>query len=139
VIEIMSVLETDKTQVEKIVRAFADELLQQLGDQIYEIIWYGSTARGDSEGGSDIDVAVICEKDDFATEDRIWGIAHEMALEHNALIDARVISQERFYGEWGRLSYLAEDIQNEGILLWKKNSASTAQNSSRLQNEISMR
>ncbi|MCI0617087.1 nucleotidyltransferase domain-containing protein, partial [bacterium] len=93
----------------------------QFGDQIYEIIWYGSTARGEAEEGSDIDVAVICQHDDFAVEDRVWSIAHEISLEHDALIDARVISQERFYGEWGRLSYLAEDIQTEGILIWKKN------------------
>jgi predicted nucleotidyltransferase len=122
----MPVLETDKRQVEKIVRAFAEELVKQLGGQIYEVIWYGSTARGDAEEDSDIDVAVICQSDDFATEDRIWGIAHEVALEYDTLIDARVISHARFYGEWGRLSYLAEDIQNEGILLWKRNSESTA-------------
>jgi len=115
----VTIVETDKQQVEKIVRAFADELLRQLGNQIYEIIWYGSTARGDSEEGSDIDVAVICQYDDSASEDRIWSIAHEISLEHNALIDARVISQERFYGAWGHLSYLAEDIQNEGIVIWK--------------------
>jgi len=116
----VTIFETDKQQVEKIVRAFADELVKQLGDQIYEIIWYGSTARGDAEDGSDVDVAIICQCDDFASEDRIWSIAHEISLERNALIDARVISQERFYGAWGRLSYLAEDIQNEGIVIMPK-------------------
>lgn len=122
----MPVIETDKQQVEKIVRAFANALLTQLGDQIHEVIWYGSTARGDAEEGSDIDVAVICQSDDFAIEDRIWSIAHGISLDHDALIDARVISRDRFYGEWGRLSYLAEDIQNEGILIWKRNGESTA-------------
>jgi predicted nucleotidyltransferase len=122
----VTIAETDKQQVEKIVRAFAAELVRQLGDQIYEIIWYGSTARGDAEEGSDFDVAVICQYDDSTAEDRIWSIAHEISLEHNALIDARVISQERFYGEWGRLSYLAEDIQNEGVVIWKKKGVSIA-------------
>jgi len=116
----VTIIETDKQQAEKIVNVFTNELVKQLDDQIYEIIWYGSTARGDAEEGSDIDVAVICQRDDFAAEDRIWSMAHEISLEHDALIDARVISQERFYGEWGRLSYLAEDIQNEGIVIWKK-------------------
>ncbi|MCI0697677.1 nucleotidyltransferase domain-containing protein [candidate division KSB1 bacterium] len=124
----MTVIETDKQQVEKIVRAFANELLQQLGGQIYEIIWYGSTARGDAAEDSDIDVAVISESDDFATEDRIWSIASDVSLEYDTLIDARVISHKRFYGEWGRLSYLAEDIQNEGVLIWKRNVESMATN-----------
>jgi predicted nucleotidyltransferase len=117
----MAVVETDKQEVEKIVRAFADELVNQLSDQIYEVIWYGSTARGDAEEGSDIDVAIICQRDDFVSEGRIWRIANEISLEYDTLIDARVISHDRFYGEWGRLSYLAEDIQNEGILIWKRN------------------
>ncbi len=123
----MIIVETDKQQIEKVVRAFADELLRQLGDQIYEIIWYGSTARGDAEEGSDIDVAVICQSDDFLTEDQIWDIASDVSLKYDTLIDARVISGDRFYGEWGRLSYLAEDIQNEGVLIWKKSGASIAQ------------
>lgn len=122
----MQTLEIHKQQIEKIVRAFAKALLTQLGEQIHEVIWYGSTARGDAEEDSDIDVAVICEKDDFATEDRIWSIAHGISLDYDALIDARVISRDRFYGEWGRLSYLAEDIQTEGILIWKRNGESTA-------------
>lgn len=124
----MITLELDKQQVEKIVTAFSAELVRHFGGQIDEIIWYGSTARGDAEEGSDVDVAVICQSDDFVTEDRIWSIAHEISLEHDVLIDARVISHERFYGEWGRLSYLAEDIHNEGIVIWKKNGVSIAQN-----------
>lgn len=122
----MQTLEIHKQQVEKIVCAFAKALLAQLGEQILEVIWYGSTARGDAEEGSDIDVAVICQSDDSDTEEYIWDIASELDLEYNAVIDVRVISADRFYGEWGRLSYLAEDIQNEGISIWKRNGESTA-------------
>ncbi len=120
----MIALETDKPQVEKIVRVFANELVKQLGDQIYEIIWYGSTARGEAEEGSDIDVAIICQRDDFVAMQPIWNISNQISLEYDTLIDPRVISHERFYGEWGRLLYLAEDIQNEGIVIWKKNGVS---------------
>lgn len=122
----MPILETVRAQAEKIVRAFAKALLTQLGEQIHEVIWYGSTARGDAEEGSDIDVAVICQSDDFATEDRVWSIAHDISLDFDTLIDPRVISHDRFYGEWARLSYLAEDIQNEGVLIWKRSGESTA-------------
>ncbi len=124
----MTIVETDKQQVEKIVRAFANELLRQLGDQIYEIIWYGSTARGDAEEGSDIDVAIICQRDDFVAMQPIWNISNQISLEYDTLIDPRVISHERFYGEWGKLSYLAEDIQNEGVSIWKRSGRSMATN-----------
>lgn len=62
----------------------------------------------------------IVETDKQQVEKIVRAFANEISLEHNVLIDARVISQERFYGEWGRLSYLAEDIQNEGIVIWKR-------------------
>lgn len=124
----MTIIETDKQQVEKIVRAFADELVTQLGEQIYEIIWYGSTARGEAEEGSDIDVAIICQRDDFVAMQPIWNISNQISLEYDTLIDPRVISHERFYGEWGKLSYLAEDIQNEGVPIWKRSGRSMATN-----------
>jgi predicted nucleotidyltransferase len=95
----MTTIETDKQQVEKIVRAFANELVKQFGGQIYEIIWYGSTARGEAGEDSDIDVAIICQSDDFNSEGRIWKIANEFSLEYDTLIDARVIGHDRFYGE----------------------------------------
>ncbi|NUO82025.1 nucleotidyltransferase domain-containing protein [candidate division KSB1 bacterium] len=119
---------TGKTQVERVVRAFAEELVKRLGGQIYEVIWYGSTARGDAEEESDIDVAVICQSDDAKAEDFIWTIASEFGLEHDTFLDVRVISGERFYGEWGQLSYLAEDIQKEGIPIWKRSERATATN-----------
>ncbi len=119
---------TDKTQVEKVVRAFAEKLLEQLGGQIYEVIWYGSTARGDAEEDSDIDVAVICQSDDAKTEDFVWNIAGDLGLDYDAFLDVRVISRERFYGEWGELSYLAEDIRNEGLTIWTRSEKATATN-----------
>lgn len=95
---------TDKTHVEKVVRAFAEELVKQLGDEMYEVIWYGSTARGDAEEDSDIDVAVICQSDDAKTEEFIWNLAADLGLDYDAFLDVRVISHARFYGEWGELS-----------------------------------
>jgi predicted nucleotidyltransferase len=124
----MIVIETDKQQVEKVVRAFADELIKQFGGQIYEIIWYGSTARGEAEAGSDIDVAIICRKEDFVTQEKIGSIASKVGLEYGILIDAQIIASERFYGEWGRLSYYAEDIQNEGVSIWKRSGDSMGTN-----------
>ncbi len=122
----MTILATDKAQVEKVVRAFAEKLVDRLGDQVYEVIWYGSTARGDAEKESDIDVAVICQSDDAKTEDFVWGLASDLGLDYDTFLDVRVISRERFYGEWGELSYLAEDIQSEGIPIWTRSEKATA-------------
>lgn len=60
--------------------------MKQLSDQIYEIIWYGSTAHGDAEEGSDVDVAISCPKEDFLTQQRIGSIASEVGLEQGVLL-----------------------------------------------------
>lgn len=117
----MSAIETDNLQVEKIVRVFADELVKQLGDQIYEIIWYGSTARGEGTDDSDIDVAVISERDDYTFRDKVWTASSGISLMHDKLIDARIIARHKYYGEWGRLSLLVDDIVKDGIVIWSRN------------------
>jgi predicted nucleotidyltransferase len=117
----MQATETDTRQVEKIVRAFAQELVKQLGDQIYEIIWYGSTARGEATEDSDIDVAVISESDDYTFRDKVWTVSSGTSLLCDRLVDARIIARHKYYGEWGRLSLLVDEIAKDGIVIWSRN------------------
>jgi len=114
-------IETGTVQIEKIVRAFANELVQQLGSQIYEIIWYGSTARGEATEDSDVDVAVISERDDYIFRDKVWTVSSGASLLYDRLIDARIIASQKYYGEWGRLSLLVDEIAKDGILIWSRN------------------
>lgn len=118
----MQAIETEAAQVEKIVRTFADELVKQLGSQIYEIIWYGSTARGEATEDSDIDVAVISERDDYIFRDKVWTVSSGTSLLYDRLIDARIIASQKYYGEWGRLSLLVDEIAKDGIVIWSRNS-----------------
>ena len=117
----MQAIETGAVQIEKIVRAFADELIKQLGDQIYEIIWYGSTARGEATDDSDIDIAVISERDDYTFRDKVWTVSSGSSLIHDKLVDARIIAMDKYYGEWGRLSLLVDEIVKDGIVVWSRN------------------
>lgn len=117
----MQAIETDTVQIEKIVRAFADQLVKQLGGQIYEIIWYGSTARGEATEDSDVDVAVISESDDYTFRDKVWTLSSGTSLQYDRLVDARIIARHKYYGEWGRLSLLVDEIAKDGIVIWSRN------------------
>jgi len=117
----MPAIETDVVQVETIVRAFADELVKQLGGQIYEIIWYGSTARGEATEDSDIDVAIIAERDDFVFRKQVGSISSWFSLEFYTLIEPRIIAYAKYHGEWGRLSLLVDEIVKDGKIVWTRN------------------
>jgi len=116
----MDSIKTDNLQVDKIVRAFADELVKQLGGQIYEIIWYGSTARGEATDDSDIDVAIIAEREDFAFRKKVGSISSSFSLEFDTSVDPRVIAYAKYHGEWGRLSLLVDEIVKDGKTVWTR-------------------
>jgi|ETN01SMinimDraft_4_1059930.scaffolds.fasta_scaffold688612_1 predicted nucleotidyltransferase len=59
-----------KTNYQSVVDTLKDRLLTELRDRIHSIVLFGSVARGEATGDSDIDVLVITDGRS-ATEDRI--------------------------------------------------------------------
>jgi len=117
----MQAIETDVVQVEKIVRAFADELLQRAGDEIEAIIWYGSTARGEGTPDSDIDVAVVLRNPENDRLRRIaLDVSAELSLEHDCLLMPFLISNARYQEmkQIGRL--LVRNIERDGVWIWQQ-------------------
>lgn len=76
---------------------FARKLADALGEQIHEIILYGSTARGEATETSDVDVLVILEetpKENHRTV--ISTLAFEVGLDYDVAISYHLQSKERF-------------------------------------------
>ncbi len=94
---------------------FKDTLLQNFPGRIRAIKLYGSKARGDYRGESDIDVFVLVGESDSEVEDKICDIATEMLLKHGVLISPMVVSKEHF----DRLIYLqtafVRNVETQGI------------------------
>jgi predicted nucleotidyltransferase len=119
--KIMQAIETDKRQVEKIVRTFADELVKRASDEIEAIIWYGSTARGEGTLDSDIDVAVVLRNQENDRLRRIaLDISAELSLEHDCLLMPFLISNARYQEmkQIGRL--LVSNIEKDGVWIWQR-------------------
>jgi predicted nucleotidyltransferase/biotin operon repressor len=73
------------TQHEQAFEEFAAHLTEQWGDEIKQIILYGSTARGEARGiDSDVDVMVITETAQArdTVYDPTYDIAFDVMLEH---------------------------------------------------------
>ena len=94
-------------------------ILSVFKDDITQIILYGSTARGTNSSESDIDIAVfIIRKMDFETEDMLSDILVDMDLKYNKLFSVIAID-DAFYKNWREVTPFYQNIDNEGIVLWK--------------------
>lgn len=78
------------------VERLLSRLRTSYGSQIRQIFLFGSKARGDSSGDSDIDVLLLVEKETWALKDEICGLAAEINLEFDLQLDTRVIGVERW-------------------------------------------
>ncbi|MBN2089549.1 nucleotidyltransferase domain-containing protein [candidate division KSB1 bacterium] len=106
--------------VQNLLKAFSQQLLNQNSGNIDSIIWYGSSARGDAQPDSDIDIAIIVDEENNETWRKINDLAAQYSLEYDCLISILLISNRRFLEmkQIGRL--LARNLEKDGKILWSK-------------------
>jgi uncharacterized protein len=66
------------------------------GKQIHKAMLFGSKARGSAGSDSDIDILLLVEKETWELKDEISGIAADINLDADLLMDVRVIGIERW-------------------------------------------
>ena len=104
-------------------REMKDELIKGLLniflDDIKAIILYGSVARNESTLESDIDIAIIVKKDmDDTTRERFISWSADLELRYDRVFSIIDI-QERNMQKWGKILPFYQNVQKEGIVLWK--------------------
>ena len=96
---------------------FKEILIQQFSSEVVSINLFGSKARGDSHGASDIDVLVVTQQDDWRLKEAIGKVATTILLDYGIYLSIKVIGQ--FLQQ--RLIHVGSpfmrNIQNEGIVL----------------------
>jgi predicted nucleotidyltransferase len=78
-----------------VLKQFKASLKQTLGDQLDELMLFGSKARGDYRLDSDIDVLVIVTTDDWHIRDKVYDVATDMLLQVDVCISPKVISKNK--------------------------------------------
>ena len=85
-------------ETRQIIEEFRRQVQGLYGARLKEVILYGSFARGDATGASDIDLAVVLTGDVSPLDeiDRMIDIATDLNLEHNVLISVYPVSEDNY-------------------------------------------
>ena len=85
-------------------------------DYSFEIILYGSVARGEETNESDLDLLVLIDGPvDFALEDQIIDAIYPIELKQDIVISLFIESKKNWRTKYASLSMLYHNIQREGI------------------------
>jgi predicted nucleotidyltransferase len=88
-----------------------------LGDQLQRMILFGSMARGDDTGESDIDVAIIIRGLTRELKNQVLDKVAEIELKHLTPLSTIILSEDEFNRLRQRERRIALDIEREGIPL----------------------
>lgn len=103
----------------KVIQSFVKDVQEVFGKALFQIILYGSYARGDYKDNSDIDVMILTslsEREIKDIENTIYDIAYEYELSDKVMISINIKNVDHFNYWLGALPYY-DNIKREGIIL----------------------
>lgn len=105
--------------IENIINEFTNKVTNLLGDNVKQIILYGSYARGDYNRNSDIDIMILTDLNFEEIEkyrDEISDIAFDIELESGIVISPVIKNIDR-YNERVNIVPFFKNVQKEGVAL----------------------
>ncbi|OFX16516.1 MAG: hypothetical protein A2033_05510 [Bacteroidetes bacterium GWA2_31_9] len=98
---------------EKIVKELKKYLLQNIGDEIKDVILFGSQSNNTSTVNSDYDVLIIVNKNyDSKYEEKIIDLCYDIDLKYNIIIDPHVLSEKELQTVRGKQPIFINAINN---------------------------
>lgn len=96
-----------------IVKELSETLKKEIGQNIKDIILFGSRARGDSYPDSDYDLIVLVDRETKELEDKIFNLSCDIGWKHNKIIT--IFVHEKSYYESKKYEPLFMNVRKEGI------------------------
>jgi predicted nucleotidyltransferase len=99
-----------------IIKELKAALVARFGEDIKEVILFGSRATGKAHKDSDYDVLVILNNDyDWKYRDKITTVVYDLELKYDIFIDIKIISTNELYQTIEGKHPLYQDAMQEGI------------------------
>ncbi len=106
-------------KISKSISQLLDLITEVFGDRAKKVILYGSYARGDYRGNSDIDVMILTDLDEeelIEYRDKLWDLAYDIELENNVILSPLVKNIDKF-NYWLEALPFYMNVQKEGVVL----------------------
>lgn len=97
------------------VSEFVERVRARLGARLVGLRLFGSKARGDAHEDSDLDIAVIVDRDRLAAEDAAIDVAFDVNLAHDVYVSPRVILADVLEHPSWRITHFVRALQRDGV------------------------
>jgi predicted nucleotidyltransferase len=101
-------------------RTFVQRILDELGAQVFEIILFGSKARGDSNADSDVDVLILANEENRRLQERVNIIASQISLDYDVLFNPLLIAEPRWRQMSSERFSVCRNVERDGVVLFSR-------------------
>jgi predicted nucleotidyltransferase len=114
-----------RTVVQAALAAYVARVTRLYADEVLSVTLYGSQARGEAKAESDIDVLVVVRQDTPTLRQELTDLAWQVQFEYGVVISDIIRSVEQFDRMRANRFPFYQNIEREGVLLWKSTSEPT--------------
>ena len=106
------------TRIEKkVLQSFVEELRNKIGDEIINIVLFGSRARGDFNRESDIDIFVLVREKTQDMRDKVGDITADFIFDYDFPLSPVLYDLEEYDQNKKLGSFFFENVEKEGVSL----------------------
>ncbi|MGH2545068.1 MAG: nucleotidyltransferase domain-containing protein [Ardenticatenaceae bacterium] len=98
-------------------KAYTSALQKHFGNQLLDILLFGSQARGEARAGSDIDLLVILDHPDAAGLSYARGYGFDIWLDYDVQLSIRAMSLQQWQALAAMRSLFYQNVRRDGISL----------------------
>ena len=114
--------------IQQIAKEYKDALKKLYGDDLAELILFGSYARGDQREESDVDFAIVLKNPDirtFPVLEKTSSISSELSLKYGLMISTFPVSLQK---KKTSMQGVYRNVRREGIIIWTIRSLKKSEN-----------